>query len=110
MYKRYGRGPNDSEARGRPCGVRADVSGPDLASNRQDFEDYRRQDVDSRKAERAETNKGVNLDESLEKDLFWTEPSVDGGVTEEALLAALSSVSAIGYEVPVSTKWYVELL
>lgn len=44
----------------------------------------------------------------LDEDIFWTEAEDVESVTEEALLATRSLVSAVAYNVPVSKKGYVE--
>lgn len=46
----------------------------------------------------------------LEKDLLRTKSGDAEGVTEKALLAMRSLVSAVGYKVPVPKEGYMEIL
>lgn len=76
----------------------------DLVSIWQDYDDNRRQEGDSSKAEHVEASNGVCHHALFEKYFLWTEAGDSGGASEEALLATGSLVLVIGFEVPVSKK------
>lgn len=93
-----------------PVTFPVNVSRVDLASDRQDYDDYRHRDDDHGEAERAAASAGVDLDSSLDKDLLWTEAGEADGVTEEALLSKRYLVSVVTYDVLVSKKGCFDLL
>lgn len=90
--------------------LRADVLRADLASVRRDYNDYRRQEGGRGETERARDSGLLVLDVFFEKYLLWTEAAYAEGVTEEALLATRSLVSAVRNKLPLSKREHVELL
>lgn len=88
----------------------AEVSRAYLASILQDYNDYCLQQSGRGEAERVRASSGVHFDALLEKDLLWIEANDAEGVTEEALFATRSMVSAVEFEIPVPRKGYMEIL
>lgn len=93
-----------------PITFRVDASRVDLASIWQDYDACRQREGGCGENNRAGASGGAELDALLEKNLLWAEAGDAERVTEEALLPTLSLVSAVGYDLFVSKKGFVELL
>lgn len=77
---------------------------------RADYDKYRSLTDYPDKAEVPKAADGIDLDALLEENLIWGQTGDLGDVTEEALDAPLSLVTAMGHNVPISEKRYSDLM
>lgn len=93
-----------------PVMFRADVLCADLTFFWQETDDYCRREHNRCGAVRAYSSTSNDLNALSEKHVFYAEVDYVEEVQKEVVMVMCSLVSAVGYDVPIAKKGYVELL